>query len=78
ARHADATHVTLNLYRTDHQLVVTIHDNGRGITPDDMEKAQSLGLIGMRERVWAMNGEISISSDVAPGTRIEIVLPLPS
>ena len=78
ARHADATHVTLNLYRTDHQLVVTIGDNGRGITPDDMEKAQSLGLIGMRERVWAMHGEIVISSEEPPGTRIEIVLPIPS
>ncbi|MCC6072728.1 PAS domain-containing sensor histidine kinase [Massilia sp. GCM10020059] len=77
ARHADASHVTLNLFRTDHQLLVTIRDNGRGITPDDMEKAESLGLIGMRERVWAMNGEITISAEEPPGTRIEIVLPLP-
>mgnify|MGYP000058816622 CR=1 FL=1 len=77
ARHADASHVTLNLFRTDHQLLVTVRDNGRGITSDDMEKAESLGLIGMRERVWAMNGEITISAEEAPGTRIEIVLPLP-
>ncbi|NML62162.1 PAS domain S-box protein [Massilia sp. RP-1-19] len=77
ARHADASHVTLNLFRTDHQLLVTIRDNGRGITPDDMEKAESLGLIGMRERVWAMNGEITVSAEEPPGTRIEIVLPLP-
>jgi signal transduction histidine kinase len=41
-----------------------------------MEKAESLGLIGMRERVWAMNGEITITSDEPPGTRIDIVLPL--
>ena len=77
ARHADASHVTLNLFRTDHQLLITVRDNGRGITPDDMEKAESLGLIGMRERVWAMNGEITISAEEPPGTRIEIVLPLP-
>jgi signal transduction histidine kinase len=42
-----------------------------------MEKAQSLGLVGMRERVWAMDGDITISSDEPPGTRIDIVLPLP-
>ena len=42
-----------------------------------MEKAQSLGLIGMRERVWGMQGEITVSSDEPPGTRIDIVLPLP-
>ena len=31
----------------------------------------------MRERVWAMHGEITISADEPPGTRIDIVLPLP-
>jgi signal transduction histidine kinase len=31
----------------------------------------------MRERVWAMDGDITISSDEPPGTRIDIVLPLP-
>jgi signal transduction histidine kinase len=77
ARHADATRVTMNLYRIDHQLLLTIRDDGRGIQAEDMEKAESLGLVGMRERVWAMNGEISISSDEPPGTRIDIVLPVP-
>jgi len=76
ARHADATEVTMNLFRLNHDLLVTIQDDGRGIRPEDMEKAESLGLIGMRERVWAMRGDITVSSDEAPGTRIEIVLPL--
>jgi len=76
ARHAGATSVTMYLYRIDSQLLISIRDNGRGITTSDMEKAQSLGLIGMRERVWGMHGEISISSDEPPGTRIDIVLPL--
>lgn len=76
ARHANASHVTMNLYRLNHELLIQIRDDGRGIKAEDMEKAESLGLIGMRERVWAMNGEITISSDEPPGTRIEIVLPL--
>jgi len=77
ARHAGASNVAMNLYRIDSQLLITIRDDGRGIAAADMEKAQSLGLIGMRERVWAMHGEISISGDDPPGTRIDIVLPLP-
>jgi PAS domain S-box-containing protein len=77
ARHADASNVTMNLYRIDSQLLITIRDDGRGIAAADMEKAQSLGLIGMRERVWAMHGEITISGDDPPGTRIDIVLPVP-
>jgi PAS domain S-box-containing protein len=76
ARHAEASSVTMNLFRLNGDLLITIHDNGRGIRPEDMEKAESLGLIGMRERVWAMNGEISIGADEQPGTRIDIVLPL--
>lgn len=76
ARHADATSVTMNLFRSNSELLITIRDDGRGIRPEDMEKAESLGLIGMRERVWAMNGEISITADEAPGTRIDIVIPV--
>jgi len=76
ARHANASNVALNLYRSDGELLVTIQDDGRGIRAEDMEKAASLGLVGMRERVWAMNGEITIASDEPPGTRIDIVLPL--
>ncbi len=77
ARHAGATRVVLNLDRVNHELLLTIRDDGRGIRSEDMEKKESLGLVGMRERVWAMDGEITISGDdEAPGTRIDIVLPL--
>jgi len=77
ARHAGASHVTMYLYRLDGQLLISIRDDGKGINAADMEKAQSLGLIGMRERVWGLNGEITVSGDEPPGTRIDIVLPLP-
>ena len=76
ARHAQAQSVTMNLYRLDHQLLITIRDDGRGIREEDMDKAESLGLIGMRERVWALKGEISVSADEPPGTRIDIMLPI--
>jgi PAS domain S-box-containing protein len=76
ARHAEATRVTMNLFRLNGDLLITIRDDGRGIRPEDMEKAESLGLIGMRERVWAMRGEITISADEPQGTRIDIILPL--
>jgi PAS domain S-box-containing protein len=76
ARHAEAGSVTMNLFRLNGDLLVTIRDDGIGIRPEDMEKAASLGLIGMRERVWGMRGEISISAESPSGTRIDIVLPL--
>ncbi|MRX11044.1 PAS domain S-box protein [Pseudoduganella sp. FT25W] len=75
ARHAQARTVALSLYRQDATLHITIHDDGRGIAEKDMDKASSFGLIGMRERVWALHGDIAIVSD--GGTRIMIRLPLP-
>jgi signal transduction histidine kinase len=66
----------MNLYRINGELLITIRDDGRGIEAADMEKAESLGLIGMRERVWAMDGEITITADEPSGTRIDIVMPV--
>jgi signal transduction histidine kinase len=75
ARHANAGRVELVLHRLDHMLRLTIQDDGRGIAEQDMDKSLSFGLVGMRERVWAIHGEIAIISD--GGTRIDIRLPLP-
>ncbi len=75
ARHAGAQSVQLVLHRSGQALQLTIQDDGRGIAEQDMDKAASFGLIGMRERVWALLGDISIVSD--GGTRIAISLPLP-
>lgn len=78
ARHAQASHVTVTLYRLDSSLGITVQDNGRGIEDGDMEKTESLGLLGMRERVWGLLGSITIDGQLdTGGTRIEIVLPLP-
>ena len=77
ARHAGASSVTITLFRINGEVLLTVRDDGCGIAAEDMEKVQSLGLVGMRERVWAMNGSITINSDEPPGTRIDIVLPLP-
>ena len=38
---------------------------------------QSYGILGMRERVYALNGKFSIEGEPGKGTRIEVELPLP-
>ena len=77
ARHAEASHITIALHRIDSMLSITIQDDGKGITDRDLEKAASLGLLGMRERVWGLNGSIQIGADSElGGTRIDIMLPM--
>lgn len=79
ARHAHASEVSISIGRLGNKLHMTIRDDGRGIDPDDLEKPESLGLVGMRERVWSMEGEISIGrNEDGRGTCIEIALLLPS
>ena len=74
-RHAQASRVDLSLRRVDDLLDISIQDDCHGIAAQDMDKASSYGLIGMRERVWALHGDISILND--GGTRIMVRLPLP-
>ena len=77
ARHAEASRITIALHRIDSTLAITIQDDGKGITDRDLEKAASLGLLGMRERVWGLNGSIQIGADPElGGTRIDIMLPM--
>ena len=77
ARHAEANHITIALHRIDSSLAITIQDDGRGIAEHDLEKVTALGLLGMRERVWGLNGSIHIGADSnLGGTRIKISLPM--
>jgi len=76
ARHAQATDVQIEFQRDKNELRFTITDNGIGIDEDDMRKSQSFGLVGMRERIKAMQGEFHVSSNLGDGTTLEVKIPL--
>ena len=57
-------------------LFFKLEDNGMGITRDQIERPDSFGIIGMKERVHDLNGEISIRGNPDKGTQIQIKLPL--
>ena len=60
-RHARATAVEVGLYEQDEDLVLTVVDNGRGISPHEVFSCHSAGLIGMRERAHRFGGAVLIS-----------------
>jgi PAS domain S-box-containing protein len=76
ARHAGATSVEVWLPRPAGQVTVSIEDNGRGITRDEIEDIQSIGLLGMRERAMRLGGDVTFASGLEAGTRVTIVVPL--
>lgn len=78
ARHAGADEVRITAWRAQQQLLLRIDDNGRGIAETDKAKTDSWGIVGMRERALALEGELSISRLAARGTRVELRVPLAS
>lgn len=78
ARHAAATHVEIKFDVSDGNMIVTVSDNGSGMMIDAPRKADSFGLIGIRERVTALRGELKIASTPGMGTIVCIELPLDS
>lgn len=74
-KHADACEIKVRLEITDSAVTVVIKDNGVGFDTS-MKKPESFGLIGMRERVDLLEGEIAIDSKIGKGTTVSIRVPL--
>jgi two-component system, NarL family, sensor histidine kinase UhpB len=75
-RHAEAANAWILLALDADQIRLEIEDDGRGITAEDLAKARSLGLKGMRERVLHVGGQLEISRAPRGGTRLSLRVPL--
>ena len=71
-RHAQASAVELEFHSDARAVYVSISDNGVGITPQQQRKKQCFGLIGIRERVRALDGQVEIGAP-AVGHRLPSV-----
>ena len=76
ARHANATSVHIETKREGDELRVVVIDNGRGFSTQAMERDDSHGLIGIRERTLSLGGHFEIGNLPTGGARIAIRLPL--
>ncbi len=74
-RHSEATKGKATLAERDDSIVLEISDNGIGIAKEQLSKANSFGLLGMRERVRPWNGEVSITGSQNKGTTVTVIIP---
>nr|HMN28070.1 histidine kinase [Caldilineaceae bacterium] len=75
AKYAQATHLTVSLAADDQHIRLTVADNGHGMVvadPTDSGPPQRWGLLIMRERAKAINGQFAIHSAPNEGTTITV------
>lgn len=79
ASHAEASQVSVRLRRPAGEgdvpnfLLLSVEDNGKGIDSRGLTSS-GLGMLGMRERVIAADGDFRVSSAPGQGTRIDVQL----
>lgn len=78
ARHAQASKVGIALTQEEGKLVLEVHDDGKGISEEEIQKPPSLGLLGVRERATLLGGECAIHGEPGKGTTVVVKLPIPT
>ncbi|MFH1081755.1 MAG: PAS domain S-box protein [Pseudomonadota bacterium] len=76
ARHAEATKIVVNLKRNAKGIELAVRDNGKGITEEQLTKANSFGLLGIRERTHYWDGNVQITGKDGGGTMVKISIPI--
>jgi len=76
ARHARATAIGLRVQREPSRLAILFEDNGAGFNPASAQ-GKGLGLVGLRERVRELGGQVTIASEPRHGTRLNAEIPIP-
>jgi PAS domain S-box-containing protein len=75
ARHAEATEVEISLRQDAYGFSMQVKDNGKGLLPSDRRKENSFGLMGIRERITSLGGEMTLASSPNQGTLLSISIP---
>src|SRR6202451_4353215 len=70
-KHADASRVTVTVSHQDDRVSASVQDNGKGFDKLRLQ-THGLGLLGMSERVRALQGVITVSSEPGRGTLISL------
>jgi signal transduction histidine kinase len=75
ARHASAKTVEVRLVESADAYTMSITDDGVGISQEKIRDPKSLGLLGMRERLFPFRGICTIQMGLQGGTELVVRLP---
>ena len=72
-KHSKASQVSVQVYNTEHYLMMIVEDNGIGFQPTETNKG--IGLLNITTRVKALEGSVSFEPGVEKGTLITLKIP---
>ncbi|MCY1542027.1 Signal transduction histidine-protein kinase/phosphatase DegS [compost metagenome] len=76
-RHARATRVVIAMAHTGSFIELHVEDNGDGFPEQPLQASgKSFGLIGIRERVLMLGGELNLDNLPGGGASMVVTLPL--
>jgi signal transduction histidine kinase len=76
SRHAAAHNVDVTVEVDDAKVRMAVEDDGRGFDVSAAEKRGTLGLLGIRERVIMLGGDLKIRSSPGGGTQVSVSIPI--
>jgi PAS domain S-box-containing protein len=71
-RHARATRVDVLVERRDDRVIAMVEDDGVGFDPDQVQRGEHFGLLGLRERAEALGGILTVESAPGAGTTVVV------
>jgi len=76
-RYSRASFVVIDFNIHNGHIVLSITDNGVGFDINKVDTKMHHGLLGMRERAFALNGILNIQSEIGKGTKLTVSIPVP-
>ena len=76
ARHAGASRVRVVFERDNSDCILSVSDNGRGMTEEQANSTASLGIVGVRERLRPLHGSIQFLRRRPKGTTVRVQVPV--
>lgn len=78
AKHAQASRVVVSVEVSEAQVDLSVEDDGTGLPAGVIQRPETYGLVGMRERVAALGGTLAIGqSRILRGAMVCATVPLP-
>lgn len=74
-RHSQAAQIKLMIDMGDHNIRVTVEDDGKGFDPAVLEERGRVGIKVIKERAEKLGGYIEVDSTPTKGTRISFQVP---